>query len=201
MNTRKAHGTTLVAVKTKTHIALATDCLVSAGDYPVSHTISIKLHKLAPQLYMAITGSVAVAETMITLLQELIAENPTLDWQVVFRGFYMTLRAWVEKESDPIHKGIAKSLLFKDAADAAGLIIHPTGIYRVFSTGEFDEIEQPVVGDGCGGDFAEGAARAFLKTKPTWSASKIAKESVKIAAQSTVFANDVAKVVTVRRAK
>jgi len=201
MKERKAHGTTLVAVKTKNHIALATDCLVSAGDYPISITHSVKIYRLAPKLYMGVTGDVAVASVLAMLLETTLKENTSLSWKIVLSGFYTTLRAWVEKDGDPVHKGIAKSLLTRSADWAAGLIIHPTGIYRVLSTGEFDEIEQPIVGDGCGGNFAEGAARALLKTKPGWGASRIAREAVKIAAQSTVFANDVAKVVTVRRAK
>lgn len=201
MKPRKAHGTTLIAVATETHIALATDCLVSAGDYPISISYSVKIHKLAPKLFMGVTGGVAVSNTMVSLLESSLAENKQLNWQIVLKGFYMTLRAWTEKEDDPIHKGIARSLLMKGAAWAAGLIIHPTGIYRIWSTGEFDPVEQVVFGDGCGGDYAEGAARALLKTKPKWSASRIAKEAVRIAAQTTVFANDVAKVVTLRRVK
>jgi len=197
MNPRKSHGTTLVAVQTKTHIALATDSLVSGGDYPISATLSVKLYKLAPKLYMAITGDMAVARTLATLLEQMLTDNS--DWLLVLNGFYITLRAWAEKEGDPVHRGIAKSLLAKDALWAAGLIIHPTGIFHVFSTGEFDPVEQPVFGDGCGGNYAEGAARALLKTRPKWSAGRIAKEAVRIAANSTVYANDVANVITVRR--
>jgi len=193
------HGTTIIAVATKTHIALAADSLESWGYHP-TNTASIKISRLKPHVYIGCAGDAATADIMVALLQELVKKNPC-PWYETCQGFRMILCGWTEVDKDPVHKGIAKTLLTPEAEGALGIIVAPEGIFKILSTGEFGLCNQDVLGSGCGGEYAEGAARAMLLIKPAWSAQQVARKAVKVAADSVLFANDVVVVRSIKRKK
>lgn len=199
MKTKAHSGTTIIAVKAKGRVALATDGLVTGDDYPLQ-TSNCKISKLISQVYIAQTGELSIGDIVFALLKETIKYNKG-NWMLAFRSYYATLRAWTEAEKDPIHKGNAKALLKKDAESATGIIISPKGIAQIHSTGEYIEIDQDVFGDGCGGEYAEGAARALLSACPKMSASAVARRAVKVASESTTSANDEVGVITVKLKK
>jgi len=190
-------GTTLVAVKHKGRIALAADSLESWGYHPTNET-NLKIIKLKACVYAGWTGDAAIGETVAQLLTEVMDIGAYATWIDACMGYFMLLRSWTEVADDPIHKGVAKSLLNKESDWAMGIIVAPEGIFKILSTGEFGRCDMTILGGGCGGDYAEGAASALIKTKPKWTAARIAREAVKIASKSTVFANDIVNVVTVR---
>ena len=75
-------------------------------------------------------------------------------------------------------EGLAEALI--EGEDfAVGLIISPQGIYELWSDGGFFDVGGIVYGMGTGGEFAEGAARAFLKAGWT-DGKKIAKKLLRL---------------------
>lgn len=197
MKTPYSRGTTLIAVRTKTHIALGADSLETWGDHP-TNSETAKISKLTKDVYIACTGAGAICEILVGLLQERFDEAGCR-WLDICRGFKIMLCGWQEVDKDPVHRGLAKTLLADDADIALGIIIAPEGIFKIISTGEFGECTQDVLGAGSGGAYAEGAARALLQTAPKWHARRIARTAVDIAAKSTVFANNIVSVVSVKR--
>lgn len=189
---RTRHGTTIVAVRIGKVFALAADQMEIMDDHYPASTSCQKIFKLLPDVYVAYTGWSDAANGLHTLLKEAFATRASLakgkqpSWVTVMKSFWTTLREWTGLLDD-FRKGIAEHLLYYDEW-ALGLIISKRGIYFVTSQGNFGRLSRNVYGDGCGGMFAEGAARALLRTGGK-DVEKIAREAVKVAAKSTVFAN------------
>lgn len=188
----KMRGTTIIAVRTKDEIALATDGISVVGAHPVESRAN-KISRIAPNVYAAQTGLVAPCEFMVGMLRQMIKEEKR-SWRSVLSDWWANVRRL--SESNEGVKGIAKSLL-KDK-NAFFLIIAPTGIYQFWGDGGFGKVGGSVCGDGFGGEYAEGAARALLKAGWT-DARKIACEAVRIAGKCCVWANSNARVVVVKR--
>lgn len=188
----KLQGTTIIAVRTKDEIALASDGMTAVGAHPVESKAN-KIDCIAPNVYAAHTGLVAPCEFMVGMMRQMIKEEKR-SWRSVLSDWWANVRRL--SASDDGVKGIAKSLL-KDK-NAFFLIIAPTGIYQFWGDGGFGKVGGSVCGDGFGGEYAEGAARALLKAGWT-DARKIAREAVRIAGKCCVWANSNARVVVVKR--
>lgn len=194
---KRPHGTTVIAVRTKDKIVLGADSLTSAGNYPFNRR-SVKIHKLAPNIYMGIAGYCAVEPTFLKIVRSLIKgeqSGGTRGWRARLHEWWETLR--LLDTTGGGEEGLAKALIGGEEF-AVGVIISPEGVYELWSEGGFFKVGGVVYGIGTGGEFAEGAARALLKAG--WKdGKKIVREAIKIAAKCCLTANARPKIVEVKR--
>ncbi len=165
------HGTTILAVRKDSRLALGGDGQVSIGD-TVMKAKSVKVRILKGGKVLAgFAGSVADALTLYEKFEEKLDRFPGN----LPRAAVELAKDW---RSDRVLRRLEALLVVADLEHS----------YLLSGSGELIEPDDGIVAVGSGGNYALAAARALLLS-PTLSARDIVQRSLEIAADICVFTN------------
>jgi len=179
---RRAHGTTIVAVKRDSHIAVAGDGQVTVGDVVMKHHASKVRRLYHDQVVCGFSGAVADALTLFDRFEQQLEKH---------QGNLLRAAVGLSKEwrTDRYLRHLEANLI------AAG----PGSLLLISGDGEVIEPDENdgVAAIGSGGPYAHAAARALLDHTGL-GAEDIARRSLEIAARLCVYTNDDITVESVR---
>ncbi len=164
-------GTTILAVKRGSQVAIAGDGQITVGDVVLKHTAN-KLRTLYhDQVIAGFAGAVADALTLFERFESQLERHGGQ----LRRAAVELAKEW---RTDRVLRRLEASLVIADREDMLVL------------SGEGDVIEpdEEVVGIGSGGGYAQAAAKALLKYSDL-SAAEIARISMEIAASICIYTN------------
>lgn len=171
------YGTTIVAVKDKTSVAIAGDGQVTFGQNTIMKHQAKKVRKLYHDKVLAgFAGSVADAFTLFERFEGKIEENHGN----LKRAAVELAKDW---RSDKILRKLEAMLI---VADKETLLV-------LSGNGEVIEPDDNVIAIGSGGSFALAAAKALIENTDL-TAKEIAVKSLEIAADICVYTNKNIKV-------
>ncbi|ABZ84770.1 ATP-dependent protease hslv [Heliomicrobium modesticaldum Ice1] len=173
MGLMKMMGTTIVAVKRGTQVAVAGDGQITFGDRTIMKATAKKVRRLYQGKVIAgIAGSVADALTLLDKLENKIQE---------FRGNLLRASVDLAKEwrTDRFLRRLEAMII---AADADHLLV-------ISGNGEVIEPDDGVVAIGSGGPYALAAARALARHSDL-APGEIARQALVVASEICVFTND-----------
>lgn len=164
-------GTTIIAVRKNGKVAVAGDGQVSTGSTIMKHTAR-KVRRLYQNKVLAgFAGATADAFTLFERFEKKLEQyNGNLT------------RSAVELAKDWRTDKILRRL------EALMIVADDTGSFIISGNGDVIEPDDGIAAIGSGGSFALAAARAMIKYADI-DASKIAEESLKIAADICVYTN------------
>ena len=164
-------GTTIIAVRKNGKVAVAGDGQVSTGSTIMKHTAR-KVRRLYQNKVLAgFAGATADAFTLFERFEKKLEQyNGNLT------------RSAVELAKDWRTDKILRRL------EALMIVADETGSFIISGNGDVIEPDDGIAAIGSGGSFALAAARAMMKYADI-DASKIAEESLKIAADICVYTN------------
>jgi len=166
-------GTTIVAVKKGTEVAIGGDGQVTFGQQTVIKKKANKIRKLYRGKVLAgFAGAVADAFTLFDLFEKKLEESQGN----LTRAAVELVKAW---RTDKFLRRLEAMLLVADSER----------ILLISGTGEVIEPDDEVLAIGSGGNYALAAARALIK-HTNLSAREIVEESLKIAQDICVYTND-----------
>jgi ATP-dependent HslUV protease subunit HslV len=165
------HGTTIIAVRRSTAVAMAGDGQVTLGN-TVMKANARKIRKIMDgKVLVGFAGATADA---FTLLERF--EGKTKEY-----GGDIT-RAAVELAKDWRTDRILRRL------EAMLLVADRKNTFLISGTGDVVEPDQGVIGIGSGGSYAYAAARAYFDASEL-SVREIAERSLRIAAEICIYTN------------
>lgn len=165
------HGTTILAVRRGTSVALGGDGQVSIGDTVVkSRAVKVRTLK-GGRILAGFAGSVADALTLFARFEERLDQYPG-----------NLTRAATELAKDWRGDRYLRRL------DALLVVADPEHVFLLSGTGELIEPDDGILGIGSGGTYAVAAARALLPDERL-GAREIVERSLNIAADICVFSN------------
>lgn len=172
MSRPRVRSTTVVAVRRNGRVAMAADGQVTMGETVVKGT-AVKVRRLGKERILAgFAGGVADAFTLFEKLEEKLERYPA-----------NLTRACVELAKDWRMDRYLRRL------EALLLVADRDHLFVVSGDGNVLEPDEDVAAIGSGGSFAQAAARA-LSGHTELSATRIATESLRIAAEICIYTND-----------
>ncbi|MEA1980286.1 MAG: ATP-dependent protease subunit HslV [candidate division Zixibacteria bacterium] len=175
----KYHATTIIGLIHKGQAAMAGDGQVSYDDTVLKGN-AVKIRPMYEDKIIAgFAGTAADALALYELLEKKIDE---------YSGNLTKAAVELAKEwrTDKMLKNLEAIIAITDKKH----------IFLVSGTGDVIEPDDGIIAIGSGGTFALAAARAFKIADPKMTAEKIARESLKIAADICVYTNHNIKVET-----
>jgi ATP-dependent HslUV protease subunit HslV len=167
------HSTTVVCVRHKGKVAMASDGQVTLGT-TVMKQGAAKVRRLkAGEVIAGFAGSSADAFALFARFESKLEE---------YRGNLE--RAGVELAKDWRTDKMLRQL------EALLIVADKTTSLLISGTGDLISPEEGVLAVGSGGPYALAAARALLKHRPELSAAEIARESLTIASSIDIYTND-----------
>ncbi|HSS44487.1 MAG TPA: ATP-dependent protease subunit HslV [Thermoanaerobaculia bacterium] len=167
------HSTTVVCVRHKGKVAMASDGQVTLGT-TVMKQGAAKVRRLkAGEVIAGFAGSSADAFALFARFESKLDE---------YRGNLE--RAGVELAKDWRTDKMLRQL------EALLIVADKTTSLLISGTGDLISPEEGVLAVGSGGPYALAAARALLKHRPELSAAEIARESLTIASSIDIYTND-----------
>ncbi len=169
---RKVRGTTILSVRHKGHVAVAGDGQVSLGDTVMKHTAKKVRRMYQDRVIVGFAGAAADAFALFGKLEGKLEE---------YHGNLP--RAVVELAKDWRTDRVLRRL------EALLVVVDPESSFIISGTGDVIEPDDGIIGIGSGGPFAAAAARALVKFTDL-DLKAIMQESMRIAAQLSVYSND-----------
>lgn len=165
------HSTTIICVKRNKKVAMAGD-----GQVSTSHTILKNNAEKVRRIYnnSIVTGFAGATADAFTLLERLEVKLQEYNGNLT-RSAVELAKDW---RSDKLLRRLEAMLLTSDGKN----------IFLITGNGDVIEPSEDVIAIGSGGNYALSAARALIKHTKL-SASEIAKESLKVAAEICVYTN------------
>ena len=166
------HATTIICVRTKCKVAMASDGQVTLGDTVIKHGAK-KLRRLYNEKILAgFAGSSADSFALFSRFESKLEQ---------YHGNLS--RAAVELAKDWRTDRSLRHL------EAVMIVADEKATFLISGTGDLIEPDDGIVGIGSGGAFAAAAARALIKYTQL-SARDIAQEAMQIAAKICIYTND-----------
>ena len=166
------HATTIICVRTKGKVAIASDGQVTLGDTVIKHGAK-KLRRLYNEKILAgFAGSSADSFALFSRFESKLEQ---------YHGNLS--RAAVELAKDWRTDRSLRHL------EAVMIVADEKATFLISGTGDLIEPDDGIVGIGSGGAFAAAAARALIKFTQL-SARDIAQEAMQIAAKICIYTND-----------
>jgi ATP-dependent HslUV protease, peptidase subunit HslV len=166
------HATTIICVRTKGKVAIASDGQVTLGDTVIKHGAK-KLRRLYNEKILAgFAGSSADSFALFSRFESKLEQ---------YHGNLS--RAAVELAKDWRTDRSLRHL------EAVMIVADEKATFLISGTGDLIEPDDGIVGIGSGGAFAAAAARALIKYTQL-SARDIAQEAMQIAAKICIYTND-----------
>jgi len=166
------HATTIICVRTKGKVAMASDGQVTLGDTVIKHGAK-KLRRLYNEKILAgFAGSSADSFALFSRFESKLEQ---------YHGNLS--RAAVELAKDWRTDRSLRHL------EAVMIVANEKATFLISGTGDLIEPDDGIVGIGSGGAFAAAAARALIKYTQL-SARDIAQEAMQIAAKICIYTND-----------
>jgi ATP-dependent HslUV protease subunit HslV len=166
------HATTIICVRTKGKVAMASDGQVTLGDTVIKHGAK-KLRRLYNEKMLAgFAGSSADSFALFSRFESKLEQ---------YHGNLS--RAAVELAKDWRTDRSLRHL------EAVMIVADEKATFLISGTGDLIEPDDGIVGIGSGGAFAAAAARALIKYTQL-SARDIAQEAMQIAAKICIYTND-----------
>ena len=166
------HATTIICVRKKGRVAIASDGQVTLGDTVMKHGAK-KLRRLYNEKILAgFAGSSADSFALFSRFESKLEQ---------FHGNLS--RAAVELAKDWRTDRSLRHL------EAVMIVADDKTTFLISGTGDLIEPDDGIVGIGSGGAFAAAAARALIKYTQL-SARDIAQEAMQIAAKICIYTND-----------
>ena len=166
------HATTIICVRKKGRVAIASDGQVTLGDTVMKHGAK-KLRRLYNEKILAgFAGSSADSFALFSRFESKLEQ---------FHGNLS--RAAVELAKDWRTDRALRHL------EAVMIVADDKTTFLISGTGDLIEPDDGIVGIGSGGAFAAAAARALIKYTQL-SARDIAQEAMQIAAKICIYTND-----------
>ena len=166
-------GTTIVAVKTATGVAMAGDGQVTMGQAVVLKHKAVKVRRMYKDRILA--GFAGATADAFTLFERFEAKLEAFSGNL--------LRASVELAKDWRTDKYLRRL------EALLLVADKDSILVLTGTGDVIEPDDGIVGIGSGGPYAQAAAKALTRNTDL-SSREVAEESMRIAASMCVYTND-----------
>jgi len=180
---RRAHGTTIVAVKRDSEIAVAGDGQVTVGDVVMKHHASKVRRLYHGQVVCGFAGAVADALTLFDRFEQQLEKH---------QGNLLRSAVGLSKEwrMDRYLRHLEANLV----------VAAPGGLLLLSGDGEVIEPDDNdgVAAIGSGGPYAHAAARALLDHTQL-GAEEVARRSLEIAARLCIYTNADITVETVRQ--
>ena len=168
----KFHGTTVIAVRRDGHCAIAADGQVSLGQ-TVMKGRARKLRRLGDGRVVAgFAGASADAFTLLDRFEGKLASHQ-----------HNLARAAVELAKE------WRTDRYLQKLDAMLIVMDKDTTLLLSGTGDVIEPDEGVIAIGSGGSYALAAARALLRHTDK-SASEVAREAMRIAAEICIYTND-----------
>jgi ATP-dependent HslUV protease subunit HslV len=168
----KWHSTTVVCVRHKDRVAMASDGQVTLGTTVMKQTAA-KIRRLKGDVIAGFAGSSADAFALFARFEARVEE---------YRGNLE--RAAIELAKDWRTDKMLRQL------EALLIVADKTTSLLISGTGDLISPEEGVLAVGSGGPYALAVARALLKYRPDLSAADIAREAVTIASGIDIYTND-----------
>jgi ATP-dependent HslUV protease subunit HslV len=179
---RRAHATTIVAVKRDGAIAVAGDGQVTVGDVIMKRSASKVRRMFHDQVVCGFAGAVSDALTLFDKFEQHLEKH---------QGNLLRAAVGMSKEwrTDKYLRHLEANLIVA----GAGRLLLLSGDGEVIEPDESDG----VAAIGSGGPYAHAAARALLENTDL-GAQEIARRALEIAARLCIYTNDSITVETVR---
>lgn len=165
------HGTTILAVRTKTQVAMLSDGQVSMGN-TVMKGNARKVRRIGNgDILGGFAGATADAFTLFERLEQKLERFPG-----------QLQRAAVELAKE------WRTEKYLQKLEALLIVADKSATFVITGSGDVLEPEHDVVAVGSGGNYALSAARALIDYEPD--AEKLGRKAMGIAAEICVFTND-----------
>jgi ATP-dependent HslUV protease subunit HslV len=172
------HGTTILAVKRGTQVAIAGDGQITTGDVVVKNTAN-KLRTLYRDTVIAgFAGAVADALTLFERFENQLEKHSGQ----LRRAAVELAKEW---RTDRVLRRLEASLVVADRQD----------LLVISGEGDVIEPDESVIGIGSGGGYAQAAATALLRHSQM-TAAEIVRASMEIVARLCIYTNDKITVLT-----
>ena len=168
----KIRGTTILSVRHKGRVAVAGDGQVSLGETVMKHTARKVRRMYHNQVIAGFAGAAADAFALFAKL-----EGKLEEYQANLP------RAAVELAKDWRTDRVLRRL------EALLVVVDQECSFIISGTGDLIEPDDGIIGIGSGGPYASAAARALVKFTDL-DLKTIMQESMRIAAQLSVYSND-----------
>src|SRR5579862_9858202 len=166
------HATTIICVRKKGKVAIASDGQVTLGDTVIKHGAK-KIRRLYNEKILAgFAGSAADSFALFSRFEAKLDQ---------YRG--NLARAAVELATEWRSDRILRRL------EAMLVVLDKTSTFLLSGTGDLIEPDDGIVGIGSGGPYALAAAKA-LAANTDLSARTIAEQAMKIAGEICIYTND-----------
>ena len=170
----KIRSTTILGVRRKGQVALGGDGQVTFGDMAFKQK-AVKVREFKHAQNKVLGGFAGAAADALTLFEKF--EQKLEQYEGDLK------RATVELAKDWRMDKMLRHL------DAMLVVMDKKNSFIIAGDGNVIEPDSQIVSIGSGGGYAQAAATAFLKSS-TFSAKKIAQESLKIASGLCIYTND-----------
>ena len=177
----KIRSTTILGVRSKGKVAVAGDGQVTLGDMAMKQK-AVKVRKFNSSKGGVVGGFAGAAADALTLFEKF--EQKLDEYEGDLK------RSVVEMAKDWRMDKMLRHL------EALLLVMDKKNSFIIAGDGNVIEPDSQIVAIGSGGGYAQAAASAFLKSS-TYSAKKIAQESLKIASNLCIYTNDSISVIEI----
>lgn len=167
-----SEGTTILAVRRGTQVAIAGDGQITQGDMVLKHTAN-KLRSLYHDT--VISGFAGAVADALTLFEHFESQLEKHNGQLK-RASVELAKEW---RTDRILRRLEASLV----------VANRTDLLVVSGEGDVIEPDDNLIGIGSGGGYAQAAARALLENTEL-TAREIVQRSMKIAARQCIYTNE-----------
>jgi len=171
---KKIRSTTIIGVRNKGKVAMAGDGQVTFGDMAFKQK-AVKVREFKVAQNKVLGGFAGAAADALTLFEKFEQKLEQYEGDLA--------RATVELAKDWRMDKMLRHL------DAMLVVMDNRNSFIIAGDGNVIEPDGQIIAIGSGGGFAQAAAKALLSQK-TLPAKKIARESLKIAAELCIYTND-----------
>ncbi len=171
---KKIRSTTIIGVRNKGKVAMAGDGQVTFGDMAFKQK-AVKVREFKVAQNKVLGGFAGAAADALTLFEKFEQKLEQYEGDLA--------RATVELAKDWRMDKMLRHL------DAMLVVMDNRNSFIIAGDGNVIEPDGQIIAIGSGGGFAQAAAQALLSQK-TLPAKKIARESLKIAAELCIYTND-----------
>ena len=178
---KEIRATTILGVRHKGEVAMAGDGQITFGDMSFKQK-AVKVREFKHANNKVLGGFAGAAADALTLFEKF--EQKLEQYEGDLK------RATVELAKDWRMDKMLRHL------DAMLVVMDTKNSFIISGDGNVIEPDSQIVSIGSGGGYAQAAATAFLKSS-TFSAKKIAQESLKIASGLCIYTNDSISVIEI----
>ena len=178
---KEIRATTILGVRHKSKVAMAGDGQITFGDMSFKQK-AVKVREFKHAQNKVLGGFAGAAADALTLFEKF--EQKLEQYEGDLK------RATVELAKDWRMDKMLRHL------DAMLVVMDMKNSFIISGDGNVIEPDSQIVSIGSGGGYAQAAATAFLKSS-TFSAKKIAQESLKIASGLCIYTNDSISVIEI----